>query len=334
MDSRPPLLQQNAIGHCRTNYSPDIDLHPGYQRLQRPGPSRTSATGIRTLGHLPDGAQQRFVKALKEQVQRTLSPLGLPGLIDTVTKNVGEGRYQRRRDQRQDDPLLHAVRVRTAVRPLLPGADREPPALRLGGAELIAVNSRRPAAVVEQPTATLVRASGKCAECHSEQQYSVVHEFELSVHAQKHINCLNCHGVAPGQQGKSHHDFEITTQVTSANCRSCHEPIYQQFLRSRHAAPSWAAVYGDEPLTMSKSRFAEKFHPHGGQAARQSADRVGRKGGDDSGCVSCHSIGKPNADGTIGSCTACHAPHVQPSNYRPSADDLRSVPHGARPLTT
>src|SRR4029078_4285495 len=29
-----------------------------------------------------------------------------------------------------------------------------------------------------------------------------------------------------------------------------------------------------------------------------------------SGCAKCHSIGKPNTDGTIGSCTACHTRHT------------------------
>jgi hypothetical protein len=33
------------------------------------------------------------------------------------------------------------------------------------------VNSRRPRVVTEQPTAQFVRATGKCAECHSDMQY-------------------------------------------------------------------------------------------------------------------------------------------------------------------
>lgn len=174
----------------------------------------------------------------------------------------------------------------------------------------IAVNSRRPAAVVEQPTASWVRASGKCAECHSNQQYSVVHEYELSVHAQKRINCLECHSVAAGQQGKPHHGFEINTQVTAANCRSCHETIYQQFLRSRHAAPSWAAVMGSEPFSKEQIAFSEQFHPHSVDRPANALVKLEGAPAAQSGCVSCHSIGKPNTDGTIGNCTACHARHT------------------------
>ena len=32
----------------------------------------------------------------------------------------------------------------------------------------------------------------------------------------------------------------ISKHLTAGNCRGCHEPIYQEYLRSRHAAPSWA----------------------------------------------------------------------------------------------
>ena len=132
-----------------------------------------------------------------------------------------------------------------------------------------AVHSRRPAAVLDQPTASLVRASGKCAECHSNQQYSIVHEYELSKHAEKHVNCLDCHSAAKGQESKPHHGFEINTQVTAANCRSCHESIYQQFLRSRHAAPSWAAVFGDRTIYGRANCVQRAVSSEVGQAARQ-----------------------------------------------------------------
>jgi hydroxylamine dehydrogenase len=101
------------------------------------------------------------------------------------------------------------------------------------------INRARPRVETDQPSAAFVRASGKCAECHLQQQYSVVHEFEMSVHAQTGVNCLDCHQKADGQQSKDHHGFVISTKLTAGNCRSCHEPIYQEYLRSRHAAPSW-----------------------------------------------------------------------------------------------
>ena len=61
-------------------------------------------------------------------------------------------------------------------------------AVVIGTALLVAafmINKYRPPVVTEQPTASLIRASGKVAECHSNQQYSVVHEYELSEHGER-----------------------------------------------------------------------------------------------------------------------------------------------------
>jgi nitrate/TMAO reductase-like tetraheme cytochrome c subunit len=172
------------------------------------------------------------------------------------------------------------------------------------------LNRYRPRVITEQPTAALIRASGKCAECHSNQQYSVVHEYELSVHAQRKINCMECHQPAAGQKSQDHHGFVISTQLTAANCRSCHERVYQQFLRSRHAAPSWGAVYGFEGLSAEQVAYAEQFHPGSVKRPPHPLVKLEGEAAVARGCTSCHSVGRPNSDGTIGTCTACHARHT------------------------
>jgi hydroxylamine dehydrogenase len=172
------------------------------------------------------------------------------------------------------------------------------------------VNSRRPRVIVEQPSAAFVRASGKCAECHLNTQFSVVHEFEMSAHAKKNVNCLDCHQVAQGQRGTNHHGFVINLAVTPANCRSCHEAIYQQFLHSRHAAASWAAVVGDKDFTPEQIAFGEQFQPGAVKRAANPLTSLEGAAATKSGCASCHSVGKPNEDGTIGNCTACHTRHT------------------------
>ncbi|HEV2400946.1 MAG TPA: multiheme c-type cytochrome [Candidatus Sulfotelmatobacter sp.] len=172
------------------------------------------------------------------------------------------------------------------------------------------INRARPKVETEQPTADLVRASGKCAECHARTQYSVVHEYEMSQHARKGINCLDCHQPAAGQEKNDHHGFVISAKLTPGNCRSCHEGIYQQFMRSRHAAPAWAAIYGEKGLTPEQVNFSETYQPGG--TRRPPHPFVQMEGGSamTSGCEQCHSVGRPNADGTIGSCTVCHTRHT------------------------
>lgn len=172
------------------------------------------------------------------------------------------------------------------------------------------INSRRPKQVVEQPSADFVRASGKCAECHINTQYSIVHEFEMSTHAKRGVNCLDCHQVAKGQKGMDHNGFVINTAVSPANCRTCHEDIYQQFLHSRHAAASWAAVAGDKDFTPEQVAFAEKFQPGAVKRPANALAMLEGTAATRSGCASCHSVGKPNSDGTIGNCTACHTRHT------------------------
>ncbi|MBW8867815.1 MAG: nitrate reductase [Acidobacteria bacterium] len=172
------------------------------------------------------------------------------------------------------------------------------------------VNRARPRVETDQPSASLVRASGKCAECHAQQQYSVVHEYEMSLHAQKGINCLECHQPAAGQEKKEHHGFVVSTKLTAGNCRSCHEPIYQEFLHSRHAAPSWAAVYGQAGLKPEQVEFSERFQPGGTRRPAHPLTTLEGPSATTSGCAQCHSVGKPNDDGTIGTCTACHTRHT------------------------
>ncbi|MCC7264237.1 MAG: nitrate reductase, partial [Candidatus Latescibacteria bacterium] len=97
---------------------------------------------------------------------------------------------------------------------------------------------------------------------------------------------------------------------TAGNCRACHEPIYQEFLRSRHAAPSWAAVYGEQGLSPEQVEFSERYQPG---ATRRPPNPLGLVEGSSavgSGCVQCHGVGRPNDDGTIGNCTACHTRHT------------------------
>lgn len=172
------------------------------------------------------------------------------------------------------------------------------------------INRARPRVETAQPTADFVRASGKCAECHARLQYSVVHEYEMSAHARKGVNCLDCHQPVANQEKSDHHGFVISKHLTAGNCRGCHENIYQEFLRSRHAAPSWAAVYGAAGLSKEQVAFSEQFQPGG--TNRPANPLVTPEGHPavNSGCEQCHAIGKPNDDGTIGTCTECHSRHT------------------------
>ena len=185
-------------------------------------------------------------------------------------------------------------------------------AVFLGTALVVAaiiVNSKRPATERQQPNAAFVRATGKCAECHRRETSAIVHEFEMSKHSVAGVTCLDCHHPSPGQTGVEHRGFTIAATMTALNCAQCHASQYQQYVRSRHAGAAWTAVSGNEGFSPPQLAETRKYHP---EAVDRPANPLTKLEGDSavkSGCQSCHSVGRPNADGSFGSCTACHSRH-------------------------
>ncbi len=170
-------------------------------------------------------------------------------------------------------------------------------------------NAKRPETDTNQPSPDFIRATGKCAACHRRETAAVVHQFERSEHAKQGVTCLDCHNGVAGQETQAHRGFTIAKHLTAKNCSQCHSTEYTQFLRSRHAAPAWAAVSGARDFTTEQIAFAEKYHKG---AVNRPANALAIAEGQSAinvGCLGCHDIGKPNADGSIGTCTACHARH-------------------------
>ncbi len=177
----------------------------------------------------------------------------------------------------------------------------------IAGAFLI--NARRPRLETAEPTPALIEATGKCAECHRHETPAILDQFERSRHAVKGVNCLDCHHPVEGQQGIEHRGFTIARTLTAKNCAQCHAAEYDQYTRSRHAAASWAAIHGAKGMTPEQVALGERFQPG---AVDRTPMGVGALEGPSavvSGCDACHAIGRPNPDGSFGTCTSCHARH-------------------------
>ncbi len=182
-------------------------------------------------------------------------------------------------------------------------------AVFIGSALIVAaliLNAWRPGRETDQPSADFVRATGKCAECHSRETSAVVHQYERSRHAARGVTCIDCHRSVEGQEAVEHRGFRLAEELTSLNCKQCHATEYDQFARSRHSLPSWAAVRGSMDLSVEQIRFGEKHHPGAVDRPPNALALLEGAGAMESGCLACHSVGKPNADGSIGSCTDCH----------------------------
>ncbi len=171
------------------------------------------------------------------------------------------------------------------------------------------IQAQRPDVATQQPSPEMVKATGKCASCHRRETAAIVEEYERSEHAKEGTTCLDCHQPQDGQESFDHRGFTLAKSLTSKNCSQCHAEQNRQFLRSRHAAPAWAAVQGSTDFSREQIEFAEKYH--GGAVARP-ANKLAQLEGQaatEVGCQGCHNIGKPNPDGSIGSCTQCHGRH-------------------------
>ncbi len=185
-------------------------------------------------------------------------------------------------------------------------------AIFIGTAMVVAalvVNAFRPAAELTGPTPEFVRATGKCAACHLNETSAIVWQYETSQHAAAAVSCFDCHRALDSQAGSDHNGFSIVAQVTSANCRQCHTTEYNQYERSRHALPAWAAVLGTEGMSAEMVALGEQYHPGAVDRPANELARLEGAGAIETGCLGCHEIGRPNADGSIGSCTQCHSRH-------------------------
>ena len=185
-------------------------------------------------------------------------------------------------------------------------------AVVLGTALIVAamlVASRRPEVERNQPSPALIEATGKCAECHRRETPAIVDQYERSHHAVRGISCLDCHHPVDGQPSMDHRGFVLARALTAKNCAQCHSSEYDQFARSRHAAPAWASVNGPKDFSAEQLALGERFHK--GWVDRQPMVIGAMEGSAavTSGCNACHAIGRPNADGSFGSCTSCHARH-------------------------
>jgi hypothetical protein len=171
------------------------------------------------------------------------------------------------------------------------------------------IQSKRPSVERSEPSSALVEATGKCAECHRHETGAIVEEYQRSHHAQRGVNCLDCHHPVEGQPSMEHRGFVIAKRLTAKNCAQCHALEYDQFARSRHAGPSWAAVEGPKGFSEEQIALGEKYHP--GWIKRPANPLTALIGtpGIASGCNACHSIGRPNEDGSFGTCTQCHSRH-------------------------
>ena len=171
---------------------------------------------------------------------------------------------------------------------------------------------------VENNSNTVVFDSAdKCATCHRRVSPDIVNQFATSTMAKAGVKCTDCHVVNKSNPiGKEHEGFFITVSPTPKQCSKCHPSEARQFNHSRHGAPAWMALTGFEDFSKEQKEFVNQSIPEANRgpngiitATRNSLFDIEGPSVTPAACQSCHSIGKPNADGSIGNCNKCHLRH-------------------------
>ncbi len=156
----------------------------------------------------------------------------------------------------------------------------------------------------------------KCATCHQRVSPDIVHQYAAGAMARSGVTCEDCHVVPAGDpMGHAHEGFFVTSTPTPQRCARCHIRETAEYAHSRHAGPAWMALTGWTDFSPAQRAQTEQIAeltrgPNGLPTATRNAifDLEGPNV-TPAACQSCHEIGKPHPDGSIGDCTKCHLRH-------------------------
>lgn len=160
----------------------------------------------------------------------------------------------------------------------------------------------------------LANSDDECVTCHTRTTPGIVEQYGHSTMAAAEVTCRDCHEVEANYPGSVEHEGTwVLNQPTTAMCETCHEAEVAQYNQSRHGLPAYIAYAGQEGLTEEQLAIFQAI-PEGGFTqdkikARNALFHMEGEAITEFACVSCHKIGRPAADGSIGECQQCHLRH-------------------------
>ncbi len=158
----------------------------------------------------------------------------------------------------------------------------------------------------------LANSNNRCITCHSETTPGIVEQYGVSSMARANVSCEDCHEVEADYPGAVDHEGTYVLNSPTTNmCQDCHTAEVAQFNQSRHGMPAYVAYNGtidlsDEHLAMYESIPEGQFSP---DKSRNALFELEGEALTEFACKSCHDIGKPAADGSVGECQKCHLRH-------------------------
>ncbi len=170
----------------------------------------------------------------------------------------------------------------------------------------------QPAAVEDGRVDALANSNDRCVSCHRQASPGIVTQYGHSSMAAANVSCNDCHKVEANYPGAVQHEGAwVLPSPTTAMCQRCHQSEVAQYNQSRHGIPAWVAVVGSKELP-AEILAAYQAIPEGQFAPDKSRNILAEMEGEDItkfACETCHAIGKPAEDGSIGQCSSCHLRH-------------------------
>lgn len=160
----------------------------------------------------------------------------------------------------------------------------------------------------------LANSDDECVECHTRNTPGIVEQYGHSSMAAAEVTCRDCHEVDADYPGAiEHEDTYVLNEPTTAMCETCHENEVAQFNQSRHGLPAYVAYAGQDVLSPDLLAMYQAV-PEGGYIddkvrARNSLHAIEGPAITKFACESCHDVGKPAVDGSVGQCQECHQRH-------------------------
>jgi hypothetical protein len=177
---------------------------------------------------------------------------------------------------------------------------------------LLAITQASAEPADEERVNVLASSDNECVTCHKKSSPGIVEQYGHSSMAAANVTCQDCHEVAAQYPGSVEHEGTwVVNQPTAAICGECHVAEVTQFNQSRHALPSYVAYNGTDGLTEAQLAQYESI-PEGSYSPDKSRNALHALEGPEItkfACESCHDVGKPAADESVGQCSKCHIRH-------------------------
>ncbi|MFN8374718.1 MAG: multiheme c-type cytochrome [Anaerolineae bacterium] len=172
-------------------------------------------------------------------------------------------------------------------------------------------NTAAPTTTQTEERDVLANSTNECVTCHRQSTPGIVEQYSRSTMATS-VTCQNCHEVAADYPGAVEHEGTyVLNQPTTAMCQSCHQAEVAQFMQSRHSLPAYVAMTGVDELSPEHTAIYQAI-PEAELGPDQTRNALFAIEGPDItrfACESCHNVGRPAPDGSIGECQQCHLRH-------------------------